>query len=88
MKAASARPRLSPRSARGSGTASSSKKLSLTGMMELALPQMHEPQLKLAIAETRWQLGDAAGARALLAAVLPSQPDMAEARQLQARMDR
>lgn len=57
-------------------------------IMELALPQMHEPQLKLAIAETRWQLGDAAGARALLAAVLASRPDMAEARQLQARMDR
>lgn len=57
-------------------------------IMEMALPQMPEPPLQLAIAETRWKLGDADGARALLAVVLASQPDLAEARQLQARMDR
>jgi putative intracellular protease/amidase len=57
-------------------------------IMELALPHMHEAQLKLGMAEAQWKLGNAARARELLAAVLAASPDMAEARQLQAQIDR
>ena len=56
-------------------------------IMQLAQPYMPEPQLALSIAEAHWRLGDAGGARALVADVLEASPDMKEATQLLARMN-
>jgi putative intracellular protease/amidase len=56
-------------------------------IMQLAAPYMPQAQLKLGMAEAHWRLGDAAQARALLAAVLASDPEMDEAKQLQRKID-
>ena len=56
-------------------------------IMQLAQPHMPEPQLALGIAEAHWRLGDGERARALVADVLETKPDMEEARQLLARMN-
>jgi putative intracellular protease/amidase len=55
-------------------------------IMQLAEPYMAEPQLKLAIADAHWRLGDASQARALAGSLLESHPDMDEARVLLGRM--
>ncbi len=57
-------------------------------IMQLAQPHMPQPQLALGIAEAHWRLGDAARARQMIRDLLEKQPDMEEARQLQARIDR
>lgn len=51
-------------------------------IMELALPHMAAPELKVGIADARARLGDVAGARALLQQVLAADPGMEEARKL------
>jgi putative intracellular protease/amidase len=56
-------------------------------IMQLALPHMHEPQLRLGIAEAELRLGHAQRARDVLNGLLASHPDMAEAKQLLARID-
>lgn len=56
-------------------------------IMQLAAPYMPQPQLRLGMAEAHWRLGDAAQARKLLAAVLASDPEMDEAKQLQRKID-
>ncbi len=56
-------------------------------IMQLAQPYMPEPQLKLAIAEAHWRLGDTAQARALAGKLLETKPDMDEARALLKRMN-
>jgi putative intracellular protease/amidase len=55
-------------------------------IMQLAEPYMAEPQLKLAIADAHWRLGDASQARALAGSLVESHPDMDEARVLLGRM--
>lgn len=57
-------------------------------LMQLATPYMDAPQLKLAMAEAHWRLGDAAQARATLGPLLEAEPVMAEARQLMDRIGR
>jgi putative intracellular protease/amidase len=57
-------------------------------VMELAAPHFDAPQLTVGIAEGHWRLGRAEHARELLQAVLASNPDLAEARQLMERIDR
>jgi len=51
-------------------------------IMELALPHMAAPELKVGIADARARLGDTAGAKALLREVLAAHPGMEEARKL------
>lgn len=55
-------------------------------VMELAVAHLPEPQLKLAIAEAHWRLGNAAPARTMVADLLASDPDMDEAKALRATM--
>lgn len=55
-------------------------------IMELARPYMPEPQLDVGIADAWWRLGDQPRARALVATLLESHPDLKEARELRARM--
>lgn len=55
-------------------------------VMELAAPQVSEPQLALAIADAHWRLGHAAQARTLVAALVAAHPDLDEAKALQATM--
>jgi putative intracellular protease/amidase len=57
-------------------------------VMELAAPHFDAPQLSVGIAEGHWRLGRTEHARELLQAVLASNPDLAEARQLMERIDR
>jgi putative intracellular protease/amidase len=56
-------------------------------VMELAAPHFDAPQLSVGIAEGHWRLGRTEHARELLQAVLASNPDLAEARQLMERID-
>jgi putative intracellular protease/amidase len=56
-------------------------------VMQLAEPYMSEPQLKLAIADAHWRLGDTAQARALTGKLLETKPDMDEAKALLKRMN-
>lgn len=56
-------------------------------IMQLAQPHMPQPQLKLGLAEAELRLGRKQRARELLVSVLASDPDMAEAKQLLARID-
>jgi putative intracellular protease/amidase len=56
-------------------------------VMELAAAHFDDPRLTIGIAEGHWRLGRPARARELLQAVLASHPDLAEARQLMARID-
>lgn len=51
-------------------------------IMELALPYMAAPELKVGIADARARLGDTAGAKVLLREVLAAHPGMEEARKL------
>lgn len=55
--------------------------------MQLALPHMQEPQLKLGAADAHLRLGERAQARALVAQVLEAAPEMEEARALLKRID-
>jgi hypothetical protein len=55
-------------------------------IMELARPYTPEPRLDVGIADAHWRLGDHARARALVAQLLASHPDLKEARELSARM--
>lgn len=55
-------------------------------IMRLAEPHMPEPQLRLGMAEAHLRLQQREPARRLVAAVLESHPDMAEARQLMERI--
>lgn len=56
-------------------------------VMQLALPHMPQPQLTLGMAEAELHLGRKQRARELVDGVLASHPDMAEAKQLLARID-
>lgn len=56
-------------------------------VMQLALPHMPQPQLTLGMAEAELRLGRKQRARELIDGVLASHPDMAEAKQLLARID-
>ncbi|MCQ4166562.1 DJ-1/PfpI family protein [Tahibacter harae] len=56
-------------------------------IMQLALPHMPQPQLTLGLAEAELRLGRKQRARELIDSVLASHPDMAEAKQLLARID-
>ena len=55
--------------------------------MQLALPYMAEPRLKLAAADAQWRLGQRDEARALLLQVLEAAPGMKEAAELLQRID-
>ena len=55
-------------------------------IMQLAQPYMHEPQLRLAVAEAHRRLGETDQARREVEAVLAQHPDMPEAAQLLARL--
>lgn len=57
-------------------------------IMQLAEPYMQEPQLKLGIAQAHHRLGEEASAREWLGKVLETHPDMEEAKQLMAKMNR
>lgn len=57
-------------------------------IMQLAAPYMQEPQLKLGIAQAHLRLGQEAVAREWLGKVLETHPDMEEAKQLMAKMNR
>lgn len=55
--------------------------------MELAMPYMAEPQLKLGVAEAHLRLGDRSRARALVLQVLDASPGMEQAGALLKRID-
>ncbi|MNM88254.1 hypothetical protein D3C81_1004610 [compost metagenome] len=55
--------------------------------MELALPHMHEPQLKLAAAEAHLKLKRPAQARALVLQALETTPKLEQAETLLRRID-
>jgi len=55
--------------------------------MLLAEPYFTEPQLKLGIAEGYLRLGQSAKARPLLEVLLEANPDLAEAKQLLAKLE-
>ncbi len=55
--------------------------------MQLALPYMDEPQLKLAAADAHLRLGEPVQARALVVQVLDAKPDMEQAQALLKRID-
>lgn len=57
-------------------------------LMLLAHPYMAEPELPLGIADAQWRLGQSQEARATLAALLEKHPDLAQARDMQARLAR
>lgn len=57
-------------------------------IMQLAEPHMAEPQLKLAIAEAYLKLDDKPHARSMAEKILETHPDMDEAKQLLARINR
>jgi putative intracellular protease/amidase len=56
-------------------------------LMQLAMPYMAQPELKLGAAEAHLRLGEHAQARALVQRVLEGKPDMEEARALLQRID-
>jgi len=56
-------------------------------IMQLAEPHMPQPQLAVGIADAHLRLGDAVRARALLEAVLATQPELPEAKALLARIN-
>jgi len=56
-------------------------------LMQLAMPYMAQPQLKLGAAEAHLRLREHAQARALVQQVLAGKPDMAEAKALLQRID-
>jgi putative intracellular protease/amidase len=56
-------------------------------LMQLAMPYMAQPQLKLGAAEAHLRLGERAEAKALVRQVLAATPDMAEAKALLQRID-
>jgi putative intracellular protease/amidase len=56
-------------------------------LMQLAMPYMAQPELKLGAAEAHLRLGEHAQARALVQHVLEGKPDMEEARALLQRID-
>ncbi|WP_334177332.1 DJ-1/PfpI family protein [Pseudoxanthomonas sp.] len=56
-------------------------------LMQLAMPYMAQPQLKLGAAEAHLRLGQRAEAKALVHRVLAATPDMAEAKALLQRID-
>lgn len=56
-------------------------------LMQLAMPYMAQPELKLGAAEAHLRLGEQAQARALVQRVLEGKPDMEEARALLQRID-
>lgn len=56
-------------------------------LMQLAMPYMAAPQLKLGAAEAHLRLGERDQAKALVQAVLAATPDMAEAKALLQRID-
>lgn len=57
-------------------------------LMQLAQPHMAEPQLTLGIAEAQWRLGQLPQARDTLAALLAKHPELKQAQDLQARLNR
>ncbi len=57
-------------------------------IMQLAEPYMQEPQLKLGIAQAHHRLGEETPAREWLGKVLETHPDMEDATQLMAEMNR
>lgn len=56
-------------------------------LMQLALPYMAQPELKLGAAQAHLRLGEREQARSLLRQVLAGKPDMAEAKALLQRID-
>ena len=56
-------------------------------LMQLAMPYMTQPQLKLGAAEAHLRLGEREQAKALVQRVLAATPDMAEAKALLQRID-
>ena len=56
-------------------------------LMQLAMPYMAQPELKLGAAGAHLRLGERAQARALVQRVLEGKPDMEEARALLQRID-
>ena len=56
-------------------------------LMQLALPYMQQPELKLGAAEAHLRLGEREQARSLVRQVLAGKPDMAEAKALLQRID-
>jgi Putative intracellular protease/amidase len=56
-------------------------------LMQLAMPYMAQPELKLGAAKAHLRLGEHAQARALVQRVLEGKPDMEEARALLQRID-
>lgn len=56
-------------------------------LMQLAMPYMAQPELKLGAAEAHLRLGEREQAKALVQRVLAATPDMAEARALLHRID-
>jgi len=56
-------------------------------LMQLAMPYMAQPQLKLGAAEAHLRLGERAQAKSLVQKVLAATPDMAEAKALLQRID-
>jgi len=56
-------------------------------LMQLAMPYMAQPQLKLGAAEAHLRLGEREQAKSLVQQVLAGKPDMAEAKALLQRID-
>ena len=56
-------------------------------LMQLALPYMPQPELRLGAAEAHLRLGEREQARSLVRQVLAGKPDMAEAKALLQRID-